>query len=414
MRDNSLARQLIALGHEVTMLPTYLPHFLDEEDATPDQPIFFGGINVYLQHKFSLFRHTPKWVDKAFDNKWLLRKAAARSGMTSSKDLGEITLSTFRGEDGPLVKEVRKVLDWFKTQGIPDVIFLSTIMLAGIGKVLKRELKVPVYGFLQGEDSFLDSLLPEYRVEAWKLLSSDVAKLNGCIAPSQYFGNLMAERLQLEPECVKFHPNGITTEGITPAKEPPKVQTLGYLARLCPLKGLDLLVDAFIVLKESPKFSDLCLEIAGGMTSEDEPYVEEQRRKLVQAGLSDYFSIHPNLDREQKLKFLKSLSVFSVPARYPEAFGLYAVEAMASGVPVVLPSEGAFPEIVNTTQGGCVYDATISGALLDALESLLDDPTKAREMGLLGHRAVAQNYANEKLASRLVEEIISPSQHANI
>ena len=92
-------------------------------------------------------------------------------------------LSTFRGEDGPLVKEVRKVLDWFKTQGTPDVIFLSTIMLAGIGKVLKRELKVPVYGFLQGEDSFLDSLLPEYRVEAWKLLSSDVAKLNGCIAP---------------------------------------------------------------------------------------------------------------------------------------------------------------------------------------------------------------------------------------
>ena len=99
----------------------------------------------------------------------------------------------------------------------------------------------------------------------------------------------MAKRLQLEPECVKFHPNGITTEGITPAKEPPKVKTLGYLARLCPLKGLDLLVDAFIVLKESPKFSDLCLEIAGGMTSEDEPYVEDQRRKLVQAGLPIIF-----------------------------------------------------------------------------------------------------------------------------
>ena len=184
MRDNSLARQLIALGHDVTMLPTYLPHFLDEEDANPDQPIFFGGINVYLQHKFSLFRKTPAWIDKAFDSKWLLRKAAARSGMTSSKDLGEITLSTFRGEDGPLVKEVNKVLTWFKEQGSPDILFLSTIMLAGIGKVLKRELKIPVYGFLQGEDSFLDSLLPEYRVEAWKLLSEDIAKLDGCIAPS--------------------------------------------------------------------------------------------------------------------------------------------------------------------------------------------------------------------------------------
>ena len=132
MRDNSLAHQLMANGHEVTMLPTYLPHFLDEEPAGGEQRIFFGGINVYLQHKFSLFRKTPAWVDKAFDSKWLLKKAAARSGMTSSKDLGEITLSTFRGEDGPLVKEVNKVVDWFKKQGTPDVILLSTIMLAGI------------------------------------------------------------------------------------------------------------------------------------------------------------------------------------------------------------------------------------------------------------------------------------------
>ena len=112
----------MADGHEVTMLPTYLPHFLDEKSASDDQPIFFGGINVYLQHKFSLFRHTPAWLDKAFDNKWLLRKAAARSGMTSSKDLGEITISTFQGEDGPLAKEVRKVLNWFQTHGAPDAL----------------------------------------------------------------------------------------------------------------------------------------------------------------------------------------------------------------------------------------------------------------------------------------------------
>jgi hypothetical protein len=209
------------------MLPTYLPHFLDEEDANPEQPIFFGGINVYLQHKFSLFRRTPNWVDKAFDNKWLLRKAAARSGMTSSKDLGEITLSTFRGEDGPLVKEVRKVLDWFKSNGTPDVLFLSTIMLAGIGKVLKRELKIPVYGFLQGEDSFLDSLLPEYRVEAWKLLSNDIAKLDACLAPSKYFGNYMADRLSLPLEKIKFHSNGITTKGITPKDKLPDSPCFG-------------------------------------------------------------------------------------------------------------------------------------------------------------------------------------------
>ncbi len=79
MRDNSLARYLRDSGHEVFMLPMYLPRFLDEDPVSDDMPIFFGGINVYLQHKFSLFRNTPAWLDRFFDSKWLLRKAAARS-----------------------------------------------------------------------------------------------------------------------------------------------------------------------------------------------------------------------------------------------------------------------------------------------------------------------------------------------
>ena len=410
MRDNSLARHLIEAGHDVTMLPTYLPHFLDEKPASDDQPIFFGGINVYLQHKFSLFRHTPGWLDKAFDNKWLLRKAAEKSGMTSSKDLGEITLSTFRGEDGPLVKEVRKVLDWFKTHGAPDVLFLSTVMLAGIGKVLKRDLGIPVFGFLQGEDSFLDSLLPEYRNEAWKLLSADVAQLDGCISPSRYFGDFMSERLGLESESVSCHPNGITMDGFDPLETPPAKLTLGYLARLCPLKGLDVLVDAFMQLKDTGKYTDLSLEMAGGMTADDEPFVDEQRRKLMQAGLEGSFAFHPNVNRQQKIDFLRKLTVFSVPARYPEAFGLYVVEALAAGVPVVLPDSGAFPELVEQTHGGCIYQPNEPNALVEALEPLLNNPDQAKVMGLVGHSSVARDFSNEKLAMRLVENILAPLQ----
>jgi glycosyltransferase involved in cell wall biosynthesis len=410
MRDNSLARHLMAEGHEVTMLPTYLPHFLDEKPASDNQPIFFGGINVYLQHKFSLFRHTPAWMDKAFDNKWLLRKAAARRDMTSSKDLGEITISTFLGEDGPLVKEVRKVLDWFKRHGAPDVLFLSTVMLAGIGKVLKRELGIPVFGFLQGEDSFLDSLLPEYRNEAWKLLSADVAKLDGCIAPSHYFGEFMADRLGLDEQMVRHHPNGITLKGFEPEKVPPATPAIGFLARLCPLKGLDILVDAFLLLKETGEFPDLCLEIAGGMTAEDEPFVDEQRRKLTQAGLNDCSRIRPNIDRDDKLDFLKKLSIFSVPARYPEAFGLYVIEALAAGVPVVLPESGAFPELVEQTQGGRIFQPNKPIILAETLQSLLKNPDQAKSMGLTGHESVSRDFANEQLAKRLVDNILAPLQ----
>ena len=409
MRDNSLARSLLDAGHEVTMLPTYLPHFLDEEPASEELPIFFGGINVYLQHKFSLFRHTPAWLDKALDNKWLLKKAAGRSGMTSSRDLGEITLSTFQGENGPLVKEVRKVVDWFKQHGTPDVILLSTIMLAGIGKVLKRELNIPVYGFLQGEDSFLDSLLPEYKNQAWKLLSADVRQLNGCLAPSRYFGELMTDRLGLDSTQIQYHSNGITTQGFTPVEKPPTVPVLGFLARLCPLKGLDILVDAFIILKKSKKYSDLRLEVAGGMTDEDKPFVDEQKNKLRKAGYFESSAFHPNIEREEKLSFLKNLSVFSVPSRYPEAFGLYVIEALAAGTPVVLPHSGAFPEIVEDTQGGVIYENNDPPTLAQSIEQLLDDPEGSKKIGLHGHNQVIQKYSNESLANSLIDNILAPA-----
>ena len=409
MRDNSLARCLINAGHEVTILPTYLPHFLDEEPASEELPIFFGGINVYLQHKFSFFRHTPVWMDKAFDSKWLLKKAAAKSGMTSSKDLGEITLSTFRGEDGPLLKEVRKVVDWFHTHGKPDVILLSTIMLAGIGKVLRRELNIPVYGFLQGEDSFLDSLLPEYRDQAWKLLKEDVKELNGCISPSRYFGSFMATRLELEQSNILYHPNGITTDGFSCNENEVSPQTVGFLARLCPLKGLDILIDAFLILKESGKYEDLRLEIAGGMTEEDEPFVQEQKKKLKVAGLSECSTFRPNIERDEKLEFLRELSVFSVPSRYPEAFGLYVIEALAAATPVVFPNSGAFSEIVENTRGGIIYEKNNPSDLANALDQILKDSKVSKKMGMTGRDAVLAKYSNEKLAKSLVDNILAPA-----
>ena len=120
------------------------------------------------------------------------------------------------------------------------------------------------------------------------------------------------------------------------------------------------------------------------------------------------FSITPNISREEKFSFLKSLSIFSVPARYPEAFGLYVVEALLAGSPVVLPNTGAFPEIVESTRGGKLYDPSASGAFTETLDELLNDPQTTRSMGLKAHQAVLNTYSNEKLAKRLVDEVVSP------
>jgi len=409
MRDNSLARHLIDHGHEVTILPTYLPHLLDEKSASKEKiPIFLGGVNVYLQHKFPLFRKTPRWLDNLFNHESLLRWVAGKSGMTSPRDLGEITLSTFRAKDGPLSKEVDKVIDWFKQYGQPDVLILSTILLAGVGRAVRQELNLPVIGFLQGEDGFLNSLLPEYREEAWGILGKDAQQLDAIISPSRYFSKHMGGRLGIPEQCIQYFQNGISLDGYEEASKRPDHPIIGYFARICPEKGLDLLVDAFIELKKSRSHAELRLEIAGTLPAENLTYLDEQKRKIYRAGLDNFVEIKTNLSRSEKIRFLKGLSLFCVPVRSAEAFGLYVIEAMAVGVPVVLPDHGSFPEIIEETKGGLLYAKDEPSGIVHALSTMLGDNEQVQQFRERGRAAVHLKYSNDRLAKELVENILAP------
>ena len=408
MRDNSLARHLIKQGHEVTILPAYLPHLLDEERAVQESPVFFGGINVYLQHKFPLFRKTPKWLDQIFNSHTLLRWVAGKRGMTTPRQLGEITLSTLRAKDGPLTKEVNKVIDWFKEHGKPDVLLLSTVLLAGIGRAVREELGIPVLSFLQGEDGFLDSLLPEFSKDAWELIGADARALDGCISPSRFFANLMGQRLEMAPDKILPLSNGISLDGYPAERDEPCEPTIGYFARICPEKGLDLLVDVFIQLKQSGEHPRLKLAVAGTLPKENESFLEEQKRKITASGLDKFVVFRPNLSREEKIDFLSRLTLFCVPARLPEAFGLYVIEAMAAGVPVVLPDHGSFPEIIWETEGGVLYAKDDLSGLIHALSTMLCDKLQAKQLAQQGRAAVYEKYSNDRLARELVENILAP------
>jgi len=407
MRDNSLARHLINQGHEVTVLPTYLPHLLDEPSSAKQTPIFFGGLNVYLQHKFRFFRKTPQWLDQIFNSQTLLRWVAGKRGMTAARDLGEITLSTLQAKDGPLAKEVDKVVDWFKEHGKPDVLLLSTVLLAGIGRTVREELGISVLSFLQGEDGFLDSFLPEFRKQAWELIGADARELDGCISPSRFFANLMGQRLGMVPEKILPLSNGISLDGYPADRAEPSEPTIGYFARICPEKGLDLLIDAFIQLKQSGEHPRLKLAVAGTLPKENQSFLKEQKRKITAAGLDQFVVFRPNLNRQEKIDFLTKLSLFCVPARVPEAFGLYVIEAMAAGVSVVLPDHGAFPEILEKTGGGITYSTTEPESLLPALGEQLRDPSGCSAMGKQGRVAVHEKFSNEGLARQLEENILA-------
>ena len=68
LRDNALAAELIARGHDVTLLPVYTPTLTDEPNVSAGRPVFFGGISVYLQQHFAFFRHTPWLLDRLWDS----------------------------------------------------------------------------------------------------------------------------------------------------------------------------------------------------------------------------------------------------------------------------------------------------------------------------------------------------------
>jgi glycosyltransferase involved in cell wall biosynthesis len=263
-------------------------------------------------------------------------------------------------------------------------------------------VRAPVVCSLQGEDFFLDGLAEPHRQTAWQVAAERAADVDLFVSPSAYYGRLMGERLKVPPGRMKVVHNGISVAGyeaveLVGAKSGPPV--LGYFARMCREKGLDELVGAFIRLKKRPGLGDLKLRVGGSCGPSDLVVVDALRAILTAHHVLGDVEFFPNLSRAAKQDFLRSLTVFSVPTRLPEAFGLYLIEAMAAGVPVVQPDHGGFSELVAATGGGRLFPALGKEALIDALEAVLRAPEEARAMGQAGRQAVLERYNAEAMAA---------------
>jgi glycosyltransferase involved in cell wall biosynthesis len=419
LRDNALVAALRKLGHQAVMVPLYLPITLDEPDQSDGVPIFFGGINVYLEQKSALFRSAPAWFHNLLASPGLLKWAGGKAAKTRPEELGELTLSVLRGEAGNQARELDELIAWLKTQLKPDVLCLSNALLMGLVRRVKSELGVPVACTLQGEDTFLDALPEPHRTNCWQTLAERAVEVDVFIAPSRYFGDLMRERLNLPADRVRIVFNGINLEGygvlspeskvLSPQStvQGPAGPTLGYFARLCREKGLDTLIEAYSILRRRDRVKNLKLKIGGSCGPADEPFVDLLRDNLKRDGHDDQVEFHPNPDRARKLEFLRSLTVFSVPALYGEAFGLYVIEALAAGVPVVQPRHAAFPELVAASGGGMLCEPGDPQALADAIEALLLDEPRAGQLGQAGRRAVFEQFSAEAMANSFLREVFN-------
>lgn len=401
LRDNSLARQLLSQGHDVMLLPVYTPTITDEENVSEDR-VFLGGISVYLEQHVPFLRRTPAIFDKLWDSPSVIRAVTNRGVSTNAADLAPLTVSTLRGDDGFQAKEIRKLIAWLVTQERFDIVVLPTSLLAGLAPALKRELGAPVVCTLQGEDLFLEGLPEVAREECKALIRSHAPFIDAFVAVSDYYAGFMTSYIGLPAEKMRVIPLGIRAEDFFPRVErPPRAPfTVGYFARVAPEKGLHVLVEAYALMRREHGVDDARLDVGGYLAPEHRSYLADVEAQIRRHGLEKEYTYHGVLDREQKAAFLQNLDAFSVPSPYVEPKGLYLLEALATGVPVVSPHHGALPEILAKTGGGVTFPPNDVPALAKALATLAGDLDDARRLGEEGAEGVRLHYDARRMAER--------------
>jgi glycosyltransferase involved in cell wall biosynthesis len=406
LRDNALAAEMLARGHDVLLTPVYTPTRTDERNVSGRQ-VFFGGISVYLEQHAPVFRHTPRLLDRLWDSDWALRLATRRQIKVDPRKLGELTVSMLRGERGFQRKEIRKLLDWLIGEPRFDIINLPYSLLIGLAEPLKRALKAPICCTLQGEDLFLDGLGEPYRSQSLDLIREASVHVDAFLPVSRYYLEFMPGYLGVPAAKMQLAPLGINLEGYTPrARTRSGPFVVGFFARVSPEKGLHVLAEAYRRFRCDPDGGDARLIAAGYLAPEHHGYLASVTRQMREWGLSSEFEYRGELDRAGKIEFLHSLHVMSVPATYAEPKGIFLLEGMATGVPVVQPRHGAFPEIVDATGGGLLVAPGDPDALADGLREIWRDPARAAALGCAGAAGVRRHYAVGQMAER-VEQIYS-------
>ena len=403
LRDNAMATELIARGHDVLLLPVYTPTFTDEPNVSSDH-VALGGISAYLEQYVPLFRKTPQWLDRLWDSKAMLSLASRKSISVNPKVLGEMTVSVLKGEEGFQRKEIDKLVEWVKQLPAPDVVNLPYTLLIALARPLKEALNCPVLCTLQGEDLFLDGLQEPYRSEAFELIRKQLDHVDLFLSVSEYYAEFMPRYLGIPAEKIRVVPLGINPQGFELRERNANgTFTVGYLARVAPEKGLHVLAEAYRLLRQSGDLPNARFEVAGYMAADCRPYLHDIEQRLKEAQLGDEFHYRGVLDRAQKIAFLRRLDVLSMPATYDEPKGVSLLEAMACGVPLVQPRRGGFTEIIERTGGGLLVKPDDPESLAEGIREIYRNKELAAELSANGFRGVRQHYTAAHMADKLLQ-----------
>ena len=403
LRDSAYTQSLREAGHDAIVLPMYMPLTATSQATAEDMPVFYGAVNIYLRQQFPLMRRMPGWMERFFDSAPILKFAASKSGSTRAHGLEKLTESMLLGEKGYQNKELDHLVDFLKHHVKPDIVHFSNALLLGMAGRIREEVGVPVVCSLQDEDVWVDAMEGSWIERIWNLMTEKGRDVDAFVAVSSWFAGVMQEKMHIPTEKIHMVPIGVKPaqyEFSLPAVNPPAI---GYLSRICEENGFEILVDAFIRLKADPRFKDLVLIATGGMTGDDKPFIRRQLKKLAKHNLDNCLTILDDFTPGKLGGFFKPLTVMSVPVLKGEAFGLYQLEALASGVPLVQPALGAFPEVIRSTGGGLTYHPNTAEALAEKLAGVLTDRAGLEQMSRAGRQSVEEKYDCSLLTGKMLE-----------
>lgn len=391
-RDSLQASALIRAGHDVTILPLYLP----AHHATEGVPIFFPAVSYYIEQAMFKRGNIPQWVSKLASSKVFMNLAASMSGSTSASGMEGMTMSMITGADGAFKRNLSDMIAWIKKEGKPDIVHLSSSLLIGIAAPLKEAIGVPIVCSLQDEEVWIDSLKGEWAATAWEAITANAAAVDRFVTTSNYYKQIIDAKMpSLSPTVI--YP-GINIEKYR-SNTLPERPTIGFFYRMNQLDGLDTLAEAFVMLKQRGTIPNLTLRIGGGNTDSDKKFLSHIY-DILRPYMDDVI-VEEEYSPVLHHRFYKNVTLVSVPLQFDEGVGIYICEAYATGRPVVEPRRGSFTEIVG--EGGVLYDEQTPAALAAALERVLTDQALYNSLRDKAKTMADERYSDIKCAEALIE-----------
>ena len=393
-RDNLQATALRDAGHDVIIMPLYLPFKYPSFKA--DTPLFFPATTFYASRKFFKKGGMPHWLIRILESKLMLGIASSFSGTTSAAGLEDITLSMIHGNDAVFVEQVGTMLDWIEHNEKPDIIHLSSTLLIGVAKAVKQRINIPIVCSLQDEEIWIDSLKGDYLKEAWNGIINNITYIDRFVTASEFYRKSITARIPRITDVDVIYP-GVDVSKYSCGQYPVE-PVIGFFYRMNRENGLDILAEAFVTLKKRNTIKNLKLKIAGGYTAKDKRFLKEVR-KVLRPYMKDV-EIIDDYSPEHHADFYRQISVICVPLTFDEGVGLYLCEAFAAGRPAVEPATGSFPEI--TGEAGIVYTPASDDVLANAIEKLLTDETLFRHCCEKALELSRTRYDDKVMAEKLI------------